>query len=680
MVTRTDWFSIDPAAGGLKPDVSTRAFRIFLTVLSLPMGYLAFRALQADAWLGYPLFSLLFLPLGVWFPLLLLNVAECPVVVIEGERGALELGGRAEVFWRYRSSTRWIRKLELQLTGQEQIKVLGTGGDGDPTVFTQQRSLPELVLETITDRSRIAEGHASLRLPAGLMHSFSSPHASVEWKLTLAGTQLPWNGNQDSFPLELRAPPSSRAAPFAGAGRFACQGDPALEIRVQGDRLGFSPGETVRGQVRWNLDGDDARRGLRLRLGWQTRGKGIQDEAVVASADFGPGPGRGEADFAFVLPPEPYGVRGEHLIIAWSLKLEVEGSERCCQGDLEVGPGGRDVVLQPDGRLNLLPGCTIFLLGLAAVVALFQVPIDEKRWHEGDSGLIDAAILTQHRFGLEAGLGVQTYQRELGTAGLARRAAPPRLDGPAARELDRSLERLELAAGTEGDGVLQWLRALLPSKRIDLAPLRAAARRYVEAGKALGGRTAAVERLVLARDPVVDRWVSGTAIDQPMLLAQALFAHASEALSKALRLAGLEAHNAGRVSLEGPEGSRDEGREALEAALVAGNAITMSLAAGRRPDEVDHQRTSGQLSALRGIVGRLRRVSAAAPSSGPWPARFPAFAAQAERFLRVADAAVERCETWSRRDEASPGWRDPRLDVLPEFRRLVDAAAPLLGD
>jgi hypothetical protein len=364
----------------LEPEVSPRSAALTALVFTLPAAYLAYRAVRADLALGFPAFSLLFVPLALLLLLVLLDavlaVGGMPIeVAIEEE--AVRLGGSPEVAWRLARGQRRIRRLELGLEAQEHVEL----SDGDSHRAERQIFIQGAV-ERVTDPARIAAGSGRLRIPADLMHTFQAREKSVTWLLQVQGKGvLSQAAVLERYPIAVRAPRPAPggpppAPPSAAAGRFSCAGDPALSIRVDQDWMAFQPGEAVRGQVSWNLPPEHARHWPRLQLVWRATALGDEVREVVAEASFDPGAGSGAAPFAFTLPPEPYGLRGKHLTIAWSLELQVEGMALACRGELAVGPGGRDVVLPEAVKHRPAVGCLILLAGLAIIYALFQVSLD----------------------------------------------------------------------------------------------------------------------------------------------------------------------------------------------------------------------------------------------------------------------------------------------------------------
>jgi hypothetical protein len=379
----------------LTPQVGRWQALLAALLLALPAAGHAYRAVVADAWLGFPLFSLLFVPgaLLVAMPLRSALVAlQGDALEVSIDATALRVGGRAEVGWRMGPGGAAIRSLQWSLVGEEQTD---NNAPIDEDSHSQRHVFHRQVIVSVRDLRLIRDGKTRIDVPGSLMHTVDGPHNRILWTLEALGkTRL---GNPvllDAFKLNVGPADLPLSACGLGPDRdhFACTGDPGLGVRLLPDCAAFSPGEAVRGQVNWDLGPVTAARGLRLDLCWHTTDAGDPDEARLTVARFSPQARVGQAEFEFTLPMQPCSLQGRHFAIQWSLELTVEGLPRCSRGDLVIGPGGRPVLLPTPHKPSWIPGVLVLLAAGGAIYALFQVPVDEPRPLQGGAALLAALL------------------------------------------------------------------------------------------------------------------------------------------------------------------------------------------------------------------------------------------------------------------------------------------------
>ena len=106
-----------------------------------------------------------------------------------------------------------------------------------------------------------------------------------------------------------------------------------IEIKLDGDRTSFKPGEAVEGVV---TGGSGA---LEARLFWYTEGKGTQDLEVVASQ-----PLDASGRFRLALPAAPYSFSGKLISLIWAVEA-VGDPSASPRVELLVSPDGAEILL-----------------------------------------------------------------------------------------------------------------------------------------------------------------------------------------------------------------------------------------------------------------------------------------------------------------------------------------------
>jgi hypothetical protein len=117
-----------------------------------------------------------------------------------------------------------------------------------------------------------------------------------------------------------------------------------LNIDIENMNTVFNPGQTVRGQVQWQLDKEPEKTVLRLL--WYTAGIGAEDVGVVQTVEFDNPAMTDGRRFEFKLPAGPYSFSGQLISLIWTLELAAGG--QCVRQDITVSPGGAGIQLYPE--------------------------------------------------------------------------------------------------------------------------------------------------------------------------------------------------------------------------------------------------------------------------------------------------------------------------------------------
>jgi hypothetical protein len=120
-----------------------------------------------------------------------------------------------------------------------------------------------------------------------------------------------------------------------------------LSITLEGQKTAFLPGESVRGQIHWALEG--APRRLDLALFWYTAGKGTRDVGVVETQRFDQPGSYGSKDFSFTIPAGPYSFSGTLISLIWAVELTCSPGSDTVRRDITVSPSGHEILLDAHG-------------------------------------------------------------------------------------------------------------------------------------------------------------------------------------------------------------------------------------------------------------------------------------------------------------------------------------------
>ena len=124
-----------------------------------------------------------------------------------------------------------------------------------------------------------------------------------------------------------------------------------LKIGTYENKTQYRPGEEVAGRALWILD--ELPKAVEVRLFWYTEGKGSQDVGLIDSARFDAPSERGEKDFRFALPAEPYSFSGKLISLIWELELVVLPSDETERIPITVSPTGHEVSLHKGEEIEV---------------------------------------------------------------------------------------------------------------------------------------------------------------------------------------------------------------------------------------------------------------------------------------------------------------------------------------
>jgi len=117
----------------------------------------------------------------------------------------------------------------------------------------------------------------------------------------------------------------------------------SITITVDRGQTHFNTGETISGQISWELEKDPKK--VTLNLFWYTAGKGSQDVGVVDSLVIDTLNRSDSMAFSFQLPEEPYSYSGKLISICWALEAFVKKGKDKDQYELVVAPEGYEICL-----------------------------------------------------------------------------------------------------------------------------------------------------------------------------------------------------------------------------------------------------------------------------------------------------------------------------------------------
>lgn len=162
---------------------------------------LAFRSGQDGKNLPPVLFVLLFVGVGlalasaaIYQFLALFN----PRPTVELSRGAIPLGGTAEVRWSFRGQTSRIQELVVMLRGVEEARYRS-----GKNTRTAENTFYELELHRTADSYQIASGQVGFVMPADTMHSFEAANNKIFWSLEVHGSIKGWPDVKESFKINV---------------------------------------------------------------------------------------------------------------------------------------------------------------------------------------------------------------------------------------------------------------------------------------------------------------------------------------------------------------------------------------------------------------------------------------------------------------------------------------------
>ncbi|HEX2974109.1 MAG TPA: hypothetical protein VHP11_17380 [Tepidisphaeraceae bacterium] len=116
-----------------------------------------------------------------------------------------------------------------------------------------------------------------------------------------------------------------------------------LEIRMAEEGKVFGAGETIAGNVAWEVgEGVEA---MDVQLRWATRGKGDVDGRVAEHVRFEKLEASGQRPFEFRCPAEPISFSGKLISLIWSVRVVVMPGGLEAEQAITVSPTGRAVDL-----------------------------------------------------------------------------------------------------------------------------------------------------------------------------------------------------------------------------------------------------------------------------------------------------------------------------------------------
>ncbi len=118
-----------------------------------------------------------------------------------------------------------------------------------------------------------------------------------------------------------------------------------MNVTIETDfgNLRFTPGERIRGRVRW--DPDPAARSAHLRLLWFTQGKGDRDVGIAGDLPLDQPAAGGERVFEFIAPTSPPSFSGRLVSVLWALELTLQPSGLVHRTNLTISPTGHELDL-----------------------------------------------------------------------------------------------------------------------------------------------------------------------------------------------------------------------------------------------------------------------------------------------------------------------------------------------
>ena len=114
-----------------------------------------------------------------------------------------------------------------------------------------------------------------------------------------------------------------------------------LNLQLPGD--GFLPGETLSGELAWDLDRDDAN--IEIRLIWQTRGKGTTDTKTLPLHRIERVGRSGKQTVVLPLPLGPCSFSGRLITLSWMIEARVVGQDTRYSRDIVLSPTRQELVL-----------------------------------------------------------------------------------------------------------------------------------------------------------------------------------------------------------------------------------------------------------------------------------------------------------------------------------------------
>jgi hypothetical protein len=115
-----------------------------------------------------------------------------------------------------------------------------------------------------------------------------------------------------------------------------------FEINIRNNREVFKPGETIEGEIKWQLVKNPKE--LELTLYWHTQGKGTEDIGITETLKFDNPGSFGSDNFQFTLPKGPYSFSGKLISIIWTLELTASKIKETCCKNIIISPNENEIV------------------------------------------------------------------------------------------------------------------------------------------------------------------------------------------------------------------------------------------------------------------------------------------------------------------------------------------------
>jgi len=121
-----------------------------------------------------------------------------PRPMVELSKGAIPLGGGAEIRWSFSGQAERIRELVVMLRGVEEARYRA-----GKNTHTDSSTFYELELYRTADPREIASGQVGFLVPADTMHSFEAANNKILWSLDVHGSIRRWPDVNESFKINV---------------------------------------------------------------------------------------------------------------------------------------------------------------------------------------------------------------------------------------------------------------------------------------------------------------------------------------------------------------------------------------------------------------------------------------------------------------------------------------------
>jgi len=115
------------------------------------------------------------------------------------------------------------------------------------------------------------------------------------------------------------------------------------ELNISIDKNNYQPREKIQGNIRWQLTKPPKE--ICLQIGWQTEGRGTQDNRVEYEQVFTTDSHSGTENFYYELPASPYSFSGKLIELNWLILVYTKKGKTQASTDIIVAPDGVPVTL-----------------------------------------------------------------------------------------------------------------------------------------------------------------------------------------------------------------------------------------------------------------------------------------------------------------------------------------------